>query len=267
MIGKASCVHLAYLFTEVPFLDRFRAAADAGFTAVEFSDPRRFTPDELAQRARQAGLKVVQFTTSSFNAPGRKQVGLAAVPGRESEFRADCAALVPYLEALDASWVHVMAGVVQGPFERAYRTYLDNIRFAIDTYARLGVGVLIEPINTIDVPGYFLGDIALARRALRDFERENAAVMFDVYHVAMLGRDPVAALRDAFDDVGHIQIADAPGRHQPLTGKIDFPGLFETIDTLGYEGWVSCEYFPTGGTSESLSWNRSLPGGHAAPAR
>ena len=177
-----------------------------------------------------------------------------AVPGREAEFREDCAALVPYIKSLDANWVHVMAGVIEAaPFEQCYRTYLDNVRFAIDTYAPNGVGVLIEPINNIDVPGYFMGDISLARRALRDLESEDAAVMFDVYHVAMHGLDPVAALRAAFDDVGHIQIADAPGRHEPFTGKIDFPHLFETIDSLGYNGWISYEYFPTGHTSESFS--------------
>ncbi|MPZ56040.1 MAG: TIM barrel protein [Rhizobiales bacterium] len=262
MASKPSCVHLAYLFTEVPFLDRFRAAADAGFTAVEFSDPRRFPANELAQHAGCAGLKVVQITTSSFNSPGHKQVGLAAVPGREDDFREDCAALIPYIKALDVDWVHVMAGIVdaEAPFATCYRTYLDNVSFSIDTFAPHEVGVLIEPINNIDVPRYFMGDIALARKTLRDLRSESSAVMFDVYHVAMQGLDPIVTLLDSLSDVGHVQIADVPGRHEPLTGTLDFPRLFTALDGSGYGGWVSCEYFPTCPTLESLAWRGRLFG-------
>jgi len=260
MARRGLCVHLAYLFGEVPFLDRFKAAADAGFAAVEFSDPLRFPAQDLAAAMRRANLTAVQITTSMFNTPQRKQLGLAAMAGREPEFRQDCEALLPYVEALGVRWVHVMAGIVEAgvPFEVSYRTYLDNIAVALRILTPHGVGVLIEPINVVDVPGYFIGDIAIARQALRDLGGADAALMFDAYHIAMDGRDPAETLRESFADVGHIQIADAPGRHEPLSGSIDFPRLFATMDDLGYDGWVSCEYFPAGDTRDGLSWRSRL---------
>lgn len=253
-------MHLGYLFGEVPFLERFQAAADCGFAAVEFSDPLRFPPAQLAQRIRNAGLSAVQITTSSFNTTERKQVGLAAVPGREHEFQRDCRALVPYVQGLSVRWVHVMAGVVDpgDSFVRCYRTYLDNVRFALRTFEPYSVGVLIEPINTIDVPGYFVGTIDVARRAIADLGGRNAALMFDAYHIAMDGRDPERTLRDCFPAVGHIQIADAPGRNEPLSGAIDFERLFAAIDDLGYDGWISCEYFPVGETRAGLGWRNKV---------
>jgi hydroxypyruvate isomerase len=153
-----------------------------------------------------------------------------------------------------------MAGIVDAgvAFATSYDTYLDNVRFALRTFAPHGVGVLIEPINTVNVPGYFIGDIDIARQAVADLGGGDAAVMFDAYHIAMDGRDPAATLREAYADVRHIQIADAPGRHEPFSGAIDFHRLFATIDDLGYDGWVSCEYFPAGDTRAGLSWRSRL---------
>lgn len=259
-MSKGICLHLAYLFKEVDFLDRFRLAAATGFSGVEFSEPRQASKEDIADRLAGGGLELVQFTTSSFATPERKQVGLAAVPGRRDDFRRDCEALVPYVQLLRPKYVHAMAGIVEGgaPFDLCYETYQRNIRFAHDAFASFGTGILIEPINSVDVPGYFMNEIALCSSAIDDMGLPNVAIMFDAYHVARSGHDPVANFHSFFDKIAHIQIADSPGRHEPGTGKIAYQDLFDAIESSSYDGWISCEYFPAGDTREGLAWTSEI---------
>ena len=241
-------------------MERLEAARLSGFSAIEFSDPLSCGSVEDIRKAMDAtGLEAVQFTTSSFTDPGRKQIGVAAIPGREVEFRADCDAILPYVQGLHVNWVHVKAGIIDSQDHKiCYRTYLDNIIYAIEKFEPFGVGVLLEPINNADFPGYFLRNISMAQRTLRDLGSARAKIMFDTYHVARDGLDPCRAFEQAGDHVAHIQIADCPGRHEPLSGRIDFRNFFRTIEKTNYQGWVSCEYLPTSGSLNSLAWLNQL---------
>jgi len=259
-MSKGLCLHLAYLFREVAFLERFGLAAATGFAGVEFSEPRQAAKEAIAERLEKSGLELVQFTTSSFATPERKQVGLAAVPGRSDDFRRDCEALVPYVELLRPKYVHAMAGIIEdgSSFNTCYETYQKNIRFAHDAFKSVGTGILIEPINSVDVPGYFMHEIALCARAIDDMGLPNVAIMFDAYHLARSGHDPVTSFQSFFDKISHVQIADSPGRHEPGTGRIAYQDLFDAIGGSGYGGWISCEYFPEGDTRKGLAWTRGI---------
>ena len=260
--------NLHYLFTEVPFLDRFAAAAKVGFKAVEFQVPYDFPGTELRARLSVNGLTMVLFDApmGEWNAGER---GLAAVPGRESEFRAGLARVVEYAHALDCDLVHVMAGVV-GPgadIVRAERVYLENLRHAATFLKPHGVRVLIEPINrklgivqggpsytTEGMHGYFLNHSDQARRIIEQVGSDNLFLHLDVYHMQMLEGNLAETLRANIGLLRHVQIAGVPGRHEPDVGEIHYPYLFNLLDALGYDGWVGCEYRPLGKTMEGLRW-------------
>ena len=247
--------HIGYLFTELPLVDRFSAARDAGFEAVDLSDIVRFPLADILTGMRRSGLPLLQ-TTAAVGDRARHGPGLAALPGHEAEFRASCEAALPHIEATGLRFVHVMAGVPAPdmPFDRCYATYVGNLRWAMQLYAPHRIVVLIEPINLADIPGYFLGNLALARRAIAEIGHPDLRLLFDVYHLAMSGLDPVAALRDSVRDTGHVQLADCPGRHEPGSGAIDFAALLAAAAGTGYEGWFSAEYLPAGETVAGLGW-------------
>ncbi len=250
--------HLGLLFTELPLAERFRAAADAGFAAVDLPDLVEAPIAEIEQRLAEAGLHFNQ-TTTPFAAP---QHGLAALPERVLEFRAHCEALVRVAETIRPNWVHVMSGLPEpdSTFAETYETYLENLAFAADLFEKSGVGALIEPINATDLPGYFMKSNDLARQAVSDVGHPNLRIMFDVYHYAMDGIDPVAAFRETAAQVGHVQFADCPGRHQPGTGTIDFEGFYRLLVEVGYDGYVSGEYVPKGSsTPDTLGWMADVP--------
>jgi len=253
--------HLSYLFTELPLVDRFLAARDAGFAAVDLSNVAGFELADVLAGVRRSGLSVV-LTTASIGAFERQGPGTAALPGREQEFRAGCRAVLPYFEGTGLRWVHFTSGTPapEVPFERCYATYLDNLRFALDLFEPRGVGVLVEQINTTDLPGYFMGDFALARRAVADLAPRDVKLLFDVYHLAMSDLDPVRQFRDCRSEIGHVHIVDSPGRHEPGTGTIDFAGLFAAAAETAYDGWFCAEYLPQDGTAAGLGWMRTLPG-------
>jgi hydroxypyruvate isomerase len=262
--------NLHYLFTEVPFLDRFVAAARAGFRAVEFQVPYDYPAAELRARLDAHGLRMVLFDApmGDWNAGDR---GLAAVPGREPEFRASLPQAAAYGEALGCDLVHVMAGVA-GPgadLVRVEQVYIDNLRHAATFLQRHGMRVVIEPINrklgavaggstytTEGMHGYFLDHSAQARRILEQVGSENLFLHLDVYHMQMLEGHLAETLRAHLDLLRHVQIAGVPGRHEPDVGEINYPYLFDLLDELGYEGWVGCEYRPRGATAAGLGWAR-----------
>lgn len=269
--------NLHYLFTEVPFLDRFEAAARAGFKGVEFQVPYDYPPAELAARLIAHGLKMVLFDAPMGNWDAGDR-GLAAVAGREKEFRDSLARVVEYGHAMGCDTVHTMAGVV-GPgqdYQAAERTYVENLRFAAGFLEKHGIAVVIEPINkkmglvrngpnytTQGMHGYFLNHTEHARRILEQVGSRNLYLHLDVYHMQMLEGHLGETIEANIGLTRHFQIAGVPGRHEPTVGEINYPYLFDLLDSLGYQGWIGCEYRPRGSTWEGLGW--AVPYGIHAP--
>lgn len=247
------------LFTELPFLDRFAAAADAGFTAVEFMFPYDHDPDDIAQRLSKYRLKAVLFNLPPGNWDGGDR-GRAIFSDAVDEFRSGVDAAIRYASALNCSQLHCLAGIfpADGDAAAARRTYIDNLRFASERCGQHGIAVLIEPINTIDMPGYFLDSTEMARAIIADVAFDCLRLQFDVYHMSMMGNDVLSELTRNVDLISHVQIADVPGRHEPGSGTVDFAAVFRHLDTLDYQGWVGLEYRPTTTTSASLAWLRDV---------
>jgi hydroxypyruvate isomerase len=260
--------NLHYLFTEVPFMDRFAAATLAGFKGVEFQVPYDHPGPELKARLDAHHLKMVLFDApmGDWSAGDR---GLAAVPGREAEFRAGLPKAVEYAQALGCELVHVMAGVVGAgiDYQEAERVYVANLRHAADLFKRYGVRAVIEPINrqlgvvtggpsytTQGMHGYFLNHTDHARRVIEMVGSDNLFLHLDVYHMQLLEGHLADTIRNNIGVLQHVQIAGVPGRHEPSVGEINYPYLFNLLDELGYAGWVGCEYRPAGNTIEGLGW-------------
>jgi hydroxypyruvate isomerase len=249
--------NLTMLFTEQPFLERFGAAARAGFRAVEFVSPYAHPPGVLADLLRAHALEV-----SVFNLPpgdwDRGDRGLACDPRRTHEFRDGLGRAVEYARALRCDRVHCMAGLrPPGPSDEEVRaTYVANLRLAAEELGRHGLTVLVEVINPRDMPGYWLTSSRQAFETMRDVGAPNVKFQYDAYHLQLVEGDLAGTLDRHLPDIGHVQIADAPGRHEPGTGEIDFPFLLRHLDELGYRGWVGCEYRPLGTTAAGLGWLR-----------
>ncbi len=247
--------NLSMLFTELPFLDRFAAAAASGFTGVEFMFPYAFDANDIAQQLSRHNLTLVLFNLP----PGHWDSGdrgRAIFPDAVDVFRDGVREALRYASILECRNLHCLAGVLPTSSDRqsAHRTYVQNLRYAADRAAQDGVTVLIEPINTIDIPNYFLTSSAQARAVITEVGANNVAMQYDLYHMHMMGEDLVAELSANQNLIRHIQIADAPGRHEPGSGTINFPALFSQIDTLGYDGWIGLEYRPMTTTAQSLQW-------------
>jgi hydroxypyruvate isomerase len=250
--------NLSLLYTEYEFLDRFAAAANDGFRAVEYLFPYAFEQRELAQRLADHGVAQVLFNAP----PGQWDAGergMACLPGREDEFkRGFVEQALPYAQALCCPRVHVMAGLVPPGAERAalHATYVANLAWAAQQAASAGVDVLIEPINTRDIPGFFLNRQDQAHAVVQEVGAPNLKVQMDLYHCQIVEGDLAMKLRQYLPTgrVGHIQIAGVPERHEPDVGEINHPYLFSLIDALGYDGHIGCEYRPRAGTSAGLGW-------------
>jgi len=247
--------NLWYLFSELDLMDRFEAAAGAGFKGVEFHFPYQWPAAELAQKLSQHELVQVQINAPPGDWDAGER-GLAALPGREGEFRKSVATAIAYAKALNCNRVHFMAGVFSDEVgrEQAKGTFLENLNFAATACAEAGICVLIEPLNPIDVPGYMIGDTLAARAVIDAVGHPNLFLQYDLYHAAMNGEDIQAAIQGNLDVIGHMQVAGVPGRNEPDGGDLDYPALFMAIDDIGYDGWVGCEYTPRGGTLEGLGW-------------
>jgi len=254
--------NLSMLYPEHAFLDRFEAAARDGFTAVEYLFPYALAPSDLAARLNVHGLQQVLF-----NAPpgdwDQGERGLACLPGREAEFQAGIGQALDYAGALSCPRIHVMAGLKPQDlaWDAAQATYLANLRWAAQQAARHGVEILIEPINTRDMPGFFLTRQDQAHAIVAEIKAPNLKVQMDLYHCQIMEGDLAMKLRRYLPTgkVGHLQIAGVPERHEPDVGELNYPYLFALLDELGYTGWVGCEYRPQrgsqpGGTSDGLGW-------------
>lgn len=255
--------NLTMLYVEHDFLDRFPAAAKDGFRAVEYLFPYAYEPAVLARRLADHGLQQVLFNgpPGDWDAGER---GIACLPGREDDFRAGIATALDYAAALQCPRVHVMAGLAPAGAERAAlrATYVANLAWAAERAAQQRVDVLIEPINTRDIPGFFLNRQDDAHAVVAEVGAANLKVQMDLYHCQIVEGDVAMKLRRWLPtgEVGHIQIAGVPERHEPDVGELNHDYLFEVIDELAFDGWVGCEYRPKAGTSAGLEWFRRLNG-------
>ena len=249
--------NLSMMYQEHPFLDRFAAAAKDGFKAVEFLFPYDFPAADVKARLGDAGLVLALFNAPPGNW-GAGERGLSSLPGREEEFRRGVATALDYARALGNQRLHVMAGLIQPGEDRAGHraVYLANLAYAAKQAASLGITVVIEPINTRDIPGFFLNRQDEAHAICAEVGAPNLKVQFDLYHCQIVEGDLAMKLRKYMAGTGHIQIAGVPERHEPDIGEINYPYLFGVMDELGYDGWVGCEYRPRGETSAGLGWAR-----------
>lgn len=247
--------NLSWMFGEWPFLDRFAAAADAGFSAVEYLFPYDHKADDIAARLSRHKLKL-----ALFNAPpgdtAKGERGLAALPARRGEFRAALKTALDYAGATGAPRFHLMAGIASG--EEALAAYQDSLNFACDAAAAHGIEVMIEPLNSRDVPGYLLNDFALAERLIATLKRPNLKLQFDIYHRQIIHGEVTRGLHALMPITGHIQISSVPTRNEPTTGELDDLGILRTIAALGYAGFIGCEYAPAAGTLAGLQWMKRL---------
>ena len=247
--------NLSMMFNEVPFLERFERARAAGFEAVEFLLPYAFPADEVAGALQGAGLTQALFNMPPGNWDGGER-GIACLAGREAEFEAGIDTALEYARALDCPRLHCMAGFVPvgvDPAE-AERTYTRNLTIAAKRLAEEDRTLLIEPINHRDMPGYLLSRQDHASGIVQRSGLANLRIQFDVYHCQIVHGDLTRWLEKQMPHIGHVQIADVPERHEPGTGEIHYPHVFATLDRLGYDGWVGCEYRPAGDTEEGLAW-------------
>jgi 2-dehydrotetronate isomerase len=249
--------NLSMMFTELAFPERFRAAADAGFDAVEFLFPYDYPAEDIAEWCRVAGVEQVLFNLS----PGKWEAGergLAALPGRKAEFRQSVRTALDYAEIIGTSRLHMMAGIAD-PSDPAHRAcYREQLCYAADAAAEQGAAIMIEPINRRDMPGYFLDDFDRAAGLTDSLGRSNVRLQFDIYHRQILRGDVLTGLKSLMPLIGHVQIASVPARNEPGSGELDDFRILRTLDELGYEGFVGCEYRPMAGTLDGLGWLRAF---------
>lgn len=249
--------NLTMLFTELPFLDRFEAAARAGFTAVEFLFPYEFAPREIADRLAQHRLELVLHNLPAGDwAAGER--GIACLPDRVEEFRRGVARAIEYAMVLGVPQLNCLAGKAPAGAraDELRATFIDNVGYAAAELKKAGLRLLIEPINTFDIPGFYLSRTEQAVDILDATGADNAFVQYDVYHAQRMEGELAATLARFIGRIGHIQLADNPGRHEPGTGEINYDFLFAHLDRLGYRGWIGCEYKPQGSTASGLGWMR-----------
>jgi hydroxypyruvate isomerase len=251
--------NLTMLFTEVPFLDRFERAAQAGFKAVEFLFPYAYPAEEIRQRMDAHGLALVlhNLPAGDWDAGER---GIACHPDRVAEFREGVAQAIGYAQALGVKQLNCLAGKAPpGVADELLRaTFVGNLRFAAAALKTAGLRLLIEPINTFDIPGFYLNRTTQAVLILDEVGADNAFVQYDIYHAQRMEGELAATVQNFLDRIGHIQLADSPGRHEPGTGEINYPFLFAHLDRIGYGGWIGCEYKPATTTEAGLDWRQRL---------
>jgi len=247
--------NLSTLFKERPFLERFRAAADAGFRAVEYQYPYEEQAGEIAKRARDAGLQVVLHNMPRGD-PARGEHGTACLPGREQRFRDDLETAIDYARAAGCMQVHCMSGVMPAGAERPrlHATYVANLRYAAERLRKDGMRLLIEPLSPRTVAGCFLTGSAQAVAILDEVAAPNAFVQYDLFHMQIMEGNLAETIERLLPRIGHMQLADVPGRHEPGSGELNFEFLLRHVDRVGYAGWIGCEYNPSGDTVQGLKW-------------
>jgi len=247
--------NLTMMFNEHDFPSRFAAAAKAGFEAVEFLFPYDYSPADVGKWVRENNLINVLFNLPPGDwAAGER--GIAALPGREAEFRAGVTKAIEYALELGTPQLHMMAGLIPPNSNLAlhHKTYLKNMKYAAQALAQHNLNLLLEPINTRDMPGYFLSTQAQAHELRLESGEPNVKVQMDFYHAQIMEGDLVETFKKYFEGIGHTQIASVPKRNEPDDGEVNYPYLYQLLDEMGYTGWVGCEYRPRGKTEAGLAW-------------
>jgi hydroxypyruvate isomerase len=250
--------NLTMMFNEVPFLDRFEAAANAGFTAVEFLFPYDHPADEIGKRLKANGLTQALFNLPPGNWPDER--GLAALPDRFADLQASLVTALPYAQATGVKRVHLMAGMVSRSDLRAVEAFHKSVATAAEFFAPHGLDVVLEPLNPRSTPGYFLDDFGFARDLINELKIPNLKLQFDIFHCQILHGDVTMRLREMMPITGHVQIASIPSRNEPDGEELNYPFLFAELDRLGYGGFVGCEYNPRGKTTDGLGWFKPYAG-------
>ena len=251
--------NLSMLFTELPFLDRFEAAARAGFEAVEFLFPYAFEAQDIRDRLDAHGLKLVLHNLPAGDWEAGER-GIACHPDRVDEFHAGVARAIAYAQALGVGQLNCLAGKAPAGVPDAVlrKTLVANLRFAAAELKAAGLRLLVEPINTFDIPGFYVNRTAQALTILDEVGADNAFVQYDIYHAQRMEGELAATLQKHLARIGHVQLADNPGRNEPGTGEIHYPFLFAHLDRIGYAGWVGCEYKPATTTEAGLGWRQQM---------
>jgi hydroxypyruvate isomerase len=247
--------NLSFLYQELPFLDRFKAASDDGFKGVEYLFPYDWPQVDLIDLLQGNDLTQVLFNVRAGNwASGER--GIASLAGRQPEFRENLSEAIDYANALKCEQIHIMAGICNEISTRQAQleTYIDNLRYAAEECRKNNINALIEPINIQDMPGYFLNSVTMATAIIKEINHPNLRLQFDMYHVQRTDGDICRQFLDAKQHISHIQIANPPHRYEPDNGEINYSYIFNLLEAEGYEGWAGCEYKPSAGTSGTLGW-------------
>ncbi len=251
--------NLSMLFTEVDFLDRFRKAARAGFKAVEYLFPYAWDKELLREKLEAEGLVQVLHNLPAGNWEQGER-GIACIPGRELEFQEGVGRAIEYARALGCWQLNCLVGLrpANEPAEKLRETLVRNLRFAAEALGRENIRLLVEPLNSQDIPGFYLVHTRDALELIQEVGHPNIFLQYDVYHMQVMEGNLIRTISSNIDRIAHIQIADNPGRHEPGTGEINFPNLFRAIEASGYGGWIGCEYKPARTTEEGLGWMEQL---------
>jgi len=250
--------NLSLLFTELAWPERFDAAKAHGFHAVEIQFPYFMPAEQIQAALQEAGLKLVLFNVDADNLLQGGE-GLAAVPGKQLRFKEAVAQTLSYAEILQPEVINVLPGRCLNPLHLAeYRhTFVDNLAYAAEVFAGLGIKTVFEAVNSRDMPGFIIDGSSRMLEVLAEIQHPQLALQYDIYHMKMMGEDCMAFFQQHLDKIGHIQFADCPGRGQPGTGHIDFDNVFSFIQNSAYQGWVGAEYMPAGNSASSLGWLKS----------
>ena len=244
--------NLTLLFPQLDFLDRFAAAARAGFRGVEYQFPYAWPQQAVAERARAAGVEVVLHNLPAGDA-AKGDRGIACLPQRVTEFREGVERAIGYAKAAGCARLNCLAGIAPSGAKQ-FDALVENLRYAAARLAAAGMALMLEPINTRTVPGFFLANTRQGLEALDAAGADNAFLQYDIFHMQVMEGDLARTIERLLPRIGHLQLADVPGRHEPGTGEINFGFLLQHIDRIGYGGWIGCEYNPLGDTSEGLAW-------------
>jgi hydroxypyruvate isomerase len=255
------CANLTMLYNEHGFIDRFAAAAGAGFKGVEYLFPYEHDKDQLAEQLRKHGLVQVLHNLPAGDW-GKGERGIACHPDRVGEFQDGVGRAIEYASALECRQLNCLAGLAPTdvPAERQRTTLVANLKFAAMKLREAGIKLLIEPINTRDIPGFYLTHSRQALDIIKEVGSDNLFLQYDIYHMQIMEGDLARTIEANLALIPHMQLADNPGRHEPGTGEINYPFLFEHIDRIGYRGWIGCEYKPKAATDDGLGWVRHYLG-------
>ena len=247
--------NLTMMFNEVDFLDRFPRASKAGFTAVEYMFPYDWPKEQLVDALGASGLQQVLHNLPAGDwASGER--GIACLPGREGESQEGVGRAIEYAKALRCPSLNCLVGITPEGIavDDVHKTLVANLQFAAARLESDGIRLLVEPLNNQDIPGFHLVTTRDALRLMAEVGHSNIRIQYDIYHMQKMEGNLITTIETHLEQIGHMQLADNPGRHEPGTGEINFPNLFHAIDAAGYDGWIGCEYIPAGTTEDGLGW-------------